>query len=85
MPKTARCLPAKGRARPIDRSLHDSDQRCPISISHVQVGMADATGVHLDQNLIRLGVRSFDFLDRETLFGVTQDSSFHCVSPRGIS
>src|SRR6202795_4128223 len=34
------------------RSLHDSRQLCPISISHVQVGMAGTTGFHLDQNFI---------------------------------
>jgi hypothetical protein len=59
------------------RSLHDSRQLCPISISHVQVGMAGTTGFHLDQNFICFGMRPFDFLDREPLFEVAQDRSFH--------
>src|SRR5580704_4479442 len=50
------------------RSLHDSRQLCPISISYVQVGMAGTAGFHLDQNFIRLWMRPFDFLDREPLF-----------------
>src|SRR5580692_8543008 len=55
------------------RSLHDSRQLCPISISYVQVGMAGTAGFHLDQNFIRLWMRPFDFLDREPLFEFAQD------------
>src|ERR1700757_4143347 len=59
------------------RSLHDSRQLCPISISHVQVGMAGTTGFHLDQNFICFGMRAFHFLNRERLLEIVQDSCFH--------
>src|SRR5579863_7683148 len=59
------------------RSLHDSRQLCPISISHVQVGMAGTTGFHVDQNFIYFGMRAFHFLDRERLLEIVQDSGFH--------
>jgi hypothetical protein len=39
--------------------------------------MAGTTGFHLDQNFICFGMRAFDFLDRESLFEVAQDRSFH--------
>src|SRR5580700_3749669 len=62
------------------RSLHDSRQLCPISIRHVQVGMAGSTGFHLDQNFICFGMRAFHFLDRERLLEIVQDSGFHLPS-----
>src|ERR1700674_5136717 len=59
------------------RFLHDSRQLCPISIRHVQVGMAGTTGFHLDQNFICFGMRAFHFLDLERLLEIVQDSGFH--------
>src|SRR6202050_1824508 len=59
------------------RSLHDSRELCPISISHVQVGMAGTAGFHLDQNFMCFVMRALHFLDRERLLQTVQDSCFH--------
>jgi hypothetical protein len=62
------------------RSLHDSRQLCPISISQVQVGMAGTTGFHLDQNFTGFGMRAFHFLDRERLLEIVQDSGLQLLA-----
>src|ERR1022692_1113117 len=67
------------------RSLHDFRQLCPIPIRHVQVGMACSTGFHLDQNFVSFGMRPFDFLDRERLLEIVQDSGLHLLASSSFS
>jgi len=60
-------------------SLGDRNESRPISISNVQVSVADATRFNLDQNIVCAGLWLVDFFQGQRRFEFAQDGSFHNV------
>ncbi|HYY69175.1 MAG TPA: hypothetical protein VE734_05540 [Terriglobales bacterium] len=60
-----------------ERPLHDAGQLFPIAAAHVQIGMAHAAGLDLNQDFFAGGLRPGDLLNDEGPFELVQDGRPH--------
>lgn len=57
----------------------DGNELWPITVGHVQIRMADAASLHLDQHLICVWLGPRDFFDGQGFFEFVQDGCLHHV------
>jgi hypothetical protein len=71
---------AAGDLMPEDqRFLCDRNDLWPIATSNMQIRMAHATSLHLDQHFMCVGLGPSDFFDSQRLFEFVQDGGLHRV------
>jgi len=60
-----------------ERHFRNRCELWPVSIRDMQIGMANAAGIHLNEEVACIGLRSGNILKRKRFLELAQDRGFH--------